>query len=56
MRLPAGEGEIVMEFNPRSLHTTGIAATISIILIYLLLAAAITFTAIRYHNHKKQPQ
>lgn len=39
--VPAGQHEIVMTFDPQSLHTTGSAATVSIILIYLAAIGAI---------------
>lgn len=39
--VPAGQHEIVMNFDPQSLHTTGTAATVSIILIYLAAIGAI---------------
>lgn len=41
MRVSAGEHEIVMTFNPRSVKTTTTAATIAVILIYLSILAAI---------------
>ncbi|MCM1029615.1 MAG: YfhO family protein [Pseudoflavonifractor sp.] len=39
--IPAGHHTIVMTFDPQSLHTTASLATISIILIYLALAASL---------------
>ncbi|MBP3304219.1 MAG: YfhO family protein [Muribaculaceae bacterium] len=50
LRVPAGEHEIVMTFDPRSLRTTNVLATVSIILIYIAAAAAV-FVAVR---HKKR--
>lgn len=41
MRLPAGEYDVVMRFDPPSVHATVTAAYISIIAIYVALAAAI---------------
>ncbi len=41
LRVPAGEHEIIMTFNPRSVKTTTTAATIAVILIYLSILAAI---------------
>lgn len=41
LRVPAGEHEIAMTFNPRSVKTTTTVATIAIILIYLSIIAAI---------------
>ena len=43
IRLPAGSHELVMRFDPRSLHVTGTIATIAIILIYLWALGAIYF-------------
>lgn len=41
LNLPAGDHEIVMSFDPPSLHATDTLATTAIIIIYLALAAAI---------------
>jgi len=41
--LPAGSGTLTMIFDPKSLHVTGIVATIAIILIYLWLIAAVFY-------------
>lgn len=41
LRVPAGDHEIVMTFDPRSVHTTTTAAIIAVIIIYLALLAAI---------------
>ncbi len=41
LRVPAGEHEIIMTFNPRSVKTTTTAATIAVILIYLSILTAI---------------
>ena len=46
LRVPAGEHEIVMTFDPRSLRTTNVLATVSIILIYIAAASAV-FVAVR---------
>lgn len=40
LNVPAGSHTIEMRFDPESLHTTNTAATVAIIAIYLLLAAA----------------
>ena len=48
MRIPAGDHEIVMTFDPPSIHATVTAATVAIIIIYLALAAAVVLWAIRY--------
>lgn len=47
IKLPAGDHTVTMIFDPRSLHTTGVIATIAIILIYLLVAAAAAFALMR---------
>lgn len=41
--VPAGRHKIEMWFDPASLHTTGIVAVISVILIYMALGAALFF-------------
>ena len=41
LKIPAGDHEIVMTFDPQRLHTTDILATVAIILIYLAAIAAI---------------
>lgn len=41
LNVPAGDHEIVMSFDPPSLHATDTLATTAIIIIYLALAAAI---------------
>lgn len=45
MRLPAGEHEVVMTFDPDSLHVTGHIAYASVSVIYLLVLLAIFFSA-----------
>ncbi|MCM1520149.1 MAG: YfhO family protein [Lachnoclostridium sp.] len=47
LRLPAGEHTVEMRFDPESLHTTDAIATVSIILIFLSLVAAVALTLIR---------
>ncbi len=55
IKLPAGTHTVVMTFDPRSLHTTGMIATIAIILIYLLAAAAAAFAMMRLsHDETKE--
>ena len=41
LRVPAGEHEIIMTFNPRSLEVTNTIGVISMIIIYLLCAVAL---------------
>ncbi|MCM1293907.1 MAG: YfhO family protein, partial [Bacteroides sp.] len=41
--IPAGEHEIVMTFDPKSIHSTTTVATIAVILIYIAVVAAICF-------------
>ena len=43
LKVPAGEHEIVMTFDPASLHTTGAVAYASVTMIYLWLLLAIGF-------------
>ncbi|MDE6490117.1 MAG: YfhO family protein, partial [Muribaculaceae bacterium] len=40
VRLPGGSHEIVMEFDPASLHVTDTIATVAVVIIYMTLAAA----------------
>ena len=44
LKVPAGEHEIVMTFDPQSTHTASTVASVSIILIYILLAGALVLT------------
>lgn len=46
--IPAGEHTVVMTFNPDSLHATTTTATISVILIYLLVATGVVLTILKY--------
>lgn len=48
IRLPGGNHELVMTFDPPSIHTTVTAATIAVIIMYLALLAAIVLSAVRY--------
>lgn len=50
--IPAGTHEIVMTFDPQSLHTTDTAATVAIILIYLAVIGAIVM-AVRNNRRKE---
>ncbi len=52
LRVPAGEHEIVMTFDPKSLRATTALATVSIILIYIAAAAAFFF-AVRPRKRKE---
>ncbi len=52
LRVPAGEHEIVMTFDPKSLRATTALATVSIILIYIAAAAAFFF-AVRQRKRKE---
>lgn len=47
MRIPAGEHEVVMKFDPDSVRNTVNAAYMAIILIYISLIAAVVFSFIR---------
>lgn len=56
IRLPGGDHELVMTFDPPSIHTTVTAATIAVLIIYLALLAAIAAAAVRYfrgRGHKE---
>ena len=44
LRLPPGEHEVVMTFDPRSVHVTDAAAKASVAAIYLILILGIAFT------------
>jgi len=48
LRVPAGEHEIVMTFDPQSIHTTDAAATVAVILIYVAIAVAIGAAVKKY--------
>ncbi len=50
MRIPAGNHEIVMTFDPDSIRNTVNAAYIAIILIYISLIAAVVFSITRNRN------
>lgn len=52
MRVPAGDHEIVMSFDPPSLHTTDTLATVSIVIIYLALLAAIALSVGKFIGRK----
>ncbi len=47
LRIPAGKHEITMTFNPKSLDVTNTVGVISVIVIYLLCAAALCVFIIR---------
>lgn len=53
MVIPAGEHEIVMTFDPKSVHTTSTIALIAVILIYLSVIAAIGYAIAGGSNEKK---
>lgn len=53
MRLPAGEAEIEMVFDPESLHVTGTVSTVSVVIIYLLIAAAAGILAVTLYRKEK---
>ncbi|MDE5959351.1 MAG: YfhO family protein, partial [Muribaculaceae bacterium] len=50
MRLPAGEHEVVMTFDPRSIHVTDTVATASAGLIYLIMISGIAGAMICYRR------
>ena len=53
LRVPAGEHEIVMTFDPQSTHTTDTVAIIAIILIYIACVAAIAVAVRKYQARQK---
>lgn len=53
LRVPAGNHEIVMRFDPESVHYTVNAAYISIIIIYLAVAAAIAVAVMKAVKARK---
>lgn len=52
IRVPAGEWDIIMKFDPKSTHTATTIATIAVILIYLLVIMAIV-VAVKPSKTKK---
>lgn len=44
VRVPAGSHDIVMEFDPESLHVTDTVATVAVVVIYMALLAAVVVT------------
>jgi len=54
MRLPAGSHEIVMRFDPKSIHTTETVAYTSITLVYLALIVVLIATVAAYGRRKEQ--
>ena len=52
MRVPAGDHEIVMTFDPPSLHATDTLATVSVIVIYIALALAVAFGIKKFITRK----
>lgn len=55
MKIPAGEHTVEMTFNPQSLKSTGAVAYVSIIIIYIAVAAAIGFWAFRKPEDEEEP-
>lgn len=56
MRLPAGQYTLTMRFDPQSLHATEGVASASVVLIYLLCAAAIAVAMIARGTRKDPEQ
>lgn len=54
IRVPAGEHEIVMTFKPKSVETTETIATISVIIIYITLVAAIGFALVSLRKKEEE--
>ncbi|MCM1319896.1 MAG: YfhO family protein [Muribaculaceae bacterium] len=53
LKIPAGKHTIVFTFDPESLHVTNTIGTISVIIIYLLIATAIGWGLFSYLKRKK---
>lgn len=53
MQLPAGEHEIVMTFDPKSLRTTNIISVICVCLIWVLCAGALCFRFVRFQRRRE---
>ena len=53
MVIPSGSHKIAMTFDPQSVHTTVSAATVSVIVIYLLVVAAIAYSLTRRKEEKQ---
>lgn len=53
LRVPAGEHEIVMTFDPQSTRTSDTAATIAILLIYLAIIVAVGLSVKKYIDGRK---
>ena len=47
MAIPAGSHTVEMWFDPQSLHTTGVVATVSIVIIYVMAAGAVALFFVR---------
>lgn len=54
LQLPAGRHTVEMVFDPESLHTTDTLATVSIIVIYLLCAAAVGMFIFQNYKGRKE--
>lgn len=53
MVIPSGSHKIAMTFDPQSVHTTVSVATVSVIVIYLLVVAAIAYGITRRKEEKQ---
>lgn len=53
MVIPSGSHKIAMTFDPQSVHTTVSVATVSVIVIYLLVVAAIAYSLTRRKEEKQ---
>lgn len=52
LRIPAGEHTVIFTFNPKSLEVTNTLSVISVIIIYLVCAAALALAVRRYLRKK----
>ena len=53
LRVPAGEHEIVMTFDPQSTRTADTVATIAILLIYLTIIVVVGLAVKKYMDGRK---
>ena len=55
LNLPAGNHSIVFRFDPKSVKVTNNVSVASVIVIYLLIAGALTLCVISYRKREKNP-
>ena len=52
VRLPAGDYELVMQFDPKSVDVTNTIGVVSVVIVYLLCAAAVVMWALRHRREE----